>query len=405
MAVSGQSQTLISLSIRATEYTVGKAGPASMPGKLPPSSGYTYAVELSADEAIAAGATTVTFSKPLVHGNHERKVGRAVTHVALVAFLGLLDAANRAHVSYVGMGQFADVRYAHQEAGSWVVAHLTTGGSGDSFAWTSIAVDSSNQVHACYFTDARWPGHVPNTLQYRLLTGSTRGTIGDDGVNGDYGRYNSLAVGGGAHVTFHDNVGKDLRHATNASGAWVVTTVDSDGDVGTYTSLAVDGGGKLHVSYHAAGGAGDLKYATNASGAWVVSTVDSAGFVGEYSSLALDAAGKVHIVYYDTANGDLKYATNASGAWVATVVDSAGDAGLWTAMKLDSSGKAHVSYYDATNRDLKYATNAFGAWITTVVDGEGDVGAYSSLALDSAGRAHISYHDATHAALKVADNQ
>jgi hypothetical protein len=34
-----------------------------MPAALPPSSGYTYAVELSADEAIVAGATKVQFSQ------------------------------------------------------------------------------------------------------------------------------------------------------------------------------------------------------------------------------------------------------------------------------------------------------------------------------------------------------
>jgi RHS repeat-associated protein len=53
------------LTIRATEYTVGEDGPERMPAELPPSSGYTYAVELSADEAIAAGAKSIEFSQPL----------------------------------------------------------------------------------------------------------------------------------------------------------------------------------------------------------------------------------------------------------------------------------------------------------------------------------------------------
>src|SRR5262249_45871012 len=44
------------LHVRATEYTVGTAGPSAMPGALPPESHYTYAVELSVDEALAAGA-------------------------------------------------------------------------------------------------------------------------------------------------------------------------------------------------------------------------------------------------------------------------------------------------------------------------------------------------------------
>jgi len=59
------TQPLTSLSVRATEYTVGAPGPAAMPGDLPPTSGYTYAAELSADEAIAAGAVQVEFSQPV----------------------------------------------------------------------------------------------------------------------------------------------------------------------------------------------------------------------------------------------------------------------------------------------------------------------------------------------------
>ncbi len=61
----GSTQPMTMLNVRATEYTVGANGPNAMPGELPPSSGYTYAVELSADEAIAAGAKDVLFSSPI----------------------------------------------------------------------------------------------------------------------------------------------------------------------------------------------------------------------------------------------------------------------------------------------------------------------------------------------------
>lgn len=61
----GSTQSLSTLNIRATEYTVGDTGPQAMPAALPPSSGYTYAVELSADEAIAANASAVSFNQPL----------------------------------------------------------------------------------------------------------------------------------------------------------------------------------------------------------------------------------------------------------------------------------------------------------------------------------------------------
>jgi YD repeat-containing protein len=60
----GTSKPVESLTVRATEFTVGKNGPRAMPASLPASSAYTYAVELSADEA---GGADVKFSKPVYH--------------------------------------------------------------------------------------------------------------------------------------------------------------------------------------------------------------------------------------------------------------------------------------------------------------------------------------------------
>ncbi len=63
--LDGTTVVTPTLRLRATEYTVGEFGPKRMPATLPETSGYTYAVELSADEAIAAGARSVEFSQPL----------------------------------------------------------------------------------------------------------------------------------------------------------------------------------------------------------------------------------------------------------------------------------------------------------------------------------------------------
>lgn len=62
---NGTTQALTTITVRATEYTVGPQGPAAMPAALPPTTAYTYATELGIDEAVAAGATNVTFSQPL----------------------------------------------------------------------------------------------------------------------------------------------------------------------------------------------------------------------------------------------------------------------------------------------------------------------------------------------------
>ena len=63
----GSIQPLASFAVRATEYTVGPQGPEAMPAPLPTNSAYTYAVDLSVDEAIAAGAIRVEFSQPVVN--------------------------------------------------------------------------------------------------------------------------------------------------------------------------------------------------------------------------------------------------------------------------------------------------------------------------------------------------
>ena len=52
---NGTSTPLDTMDVRITEFTVGDAGPAAMPLALPPTSRYTYAFDITADEAIAGG--------------------------------------------------------------------------------------------------------------------------------------------------------------------------------------------------------------------------------------------------------------------------------------------------------------------------------------------------------------
>jgi hypothetical protein len=65
--VDGTRVPLATLAVRATEYTVGSDGPKRMPAALPSNTGYTYAVELSVDAALEAGAVSVEFDQPVIH--------------------------------------------------------------------------------------------------------------------------------------------------------------------------------------------------------------------------------------------------------------------------------------------------------------------------------------------------
>jgi len=74
-------QTLTAGTVRSTEYTVGATGPAAMPGTLPEASAYTLAYEASIDEAVAAGASGVSFNIPVsayVENFYEAPVGAIV---------------------------------------------------------------------------------------------------------------------------------------------------------------------------------------------------------------------------------------------------------------------------------------------------------------------------------------
>jgi RHS repeat-associated protein len=114
-----------SLHIRATEYTVGAGGQQAMPGSLPPTSGYTYALELTADEALQAGATRVTFSPALAFyvenflnfpvggavpaGYYDRKLGAWVAseNGRIVRVLSV-DGSGRAELDVTGSNTPAD---------------------------------------------------------------------------------------------------------------------------------------------------------------------------------------------------------------------------------------------------------------------------------------------------------
>lgn len=61
----GSTQPLTSMTVRATEMTVGDAGPDAMVGPLPFGTLYTYAVDVTVDEAEAVGATRIDFDQPV----------------------------------------------------------------------------------------------------------------------------------------------------------------------------------------------------------------------------------------------------------------------------------------------------------------------------------------------------
>jgi RHS repeat-associated protein len=65
----GSRQATSTLTVQQTEFTVGSGGHQAMPAPLPPSSAYTYAVDMSITEMRNNGAIGVEFSAPVWHYN------------------------------------------------------------------------------------------------------------------------------------------------------------------------------------------------------------------------------------------------------------------------------------------------------------------------------------------------
>ena len=129
-------------------------------------------------------------------------------------------------------------------------------------------------------------------------------------------------------------------YLSNASGSWAVELVATDSAFHS-TSIAVDASGKAHVAYYHF--ASDLEYATNASGSWVSTTIDSDGDVGRACEIAVDSQGFLHIVYQDRTIGtQAKYASNKTGAWDSYILKSAKSGDM--AIAIDSTDKIHVTF-------------------------------------------------------------
>lgn len=131
-----------------------------------------------------------------------------------------------------------------------------------------------------------------------------------------------------------------LRLATSANGTtWSFTdlqTVTGSSDDFDGFSAAIDSANKIHLSYYKEAGPDiytdghNLIYATNASGTWQFTTIQSSSVeerTGQVTRIDVDSTNKAHIVYivwnelnqitFDYTE-KLIYATNASGSWTFT---------------------------------------------------------------------------------------
>lgn len=246
------------------------------------------------------------------------------------------------HVSYYSQ-LMHDIKYATDASNVWEVQFL---GLSTPDAHSAIAVDSGNHAHIA---------STNGTLQYSTnASGSLVTTVAKDASDNDIqaDRVYSILVSADQVYVLHADAG-NICLASNATGSWVQETIGASSSTDMPAAAALDASRALHVAW-LDGTA--LKYATNASGAWVVSTADtltqSAGFS---VCIAAASASDVSIYYYNPEGGSIDIAGYDGSSWQVQSLYSVANVSC-SAVALDSVGAVYMVYTDTTG-NLKVVTD------------------------------------------------
>jgi hypothetical protein len=224
-----------------------------------------------------------------------------------------VDSSGNAHISYNwDRGSHGDLKYAKWTGSSWYITLAEQGATGTIGRYSAIALDSSGNPHISYYNStsgylrlkyASWnPLHTPYPFDTTPLE------LGS-------GPYSSIAVDSSdnIHVSYYYRISSSsgyLKYAkwSSPSGPWTYTPVDqTSGNLGKYCSIALDSNGNPHISYRDVTYI-KLKYAMWTGSAWSIEDVDPTADVGTLGAIALDSCNNPYISYYDYTNNLIKCA-------------------------------------------------------------------------------------------------
>jgi len=287
-----------------------------------------------------------------------------------------IDELDKVHICYTSSdGDNGELKYATNSSGSWETIVIQAS-SGISIKKDSLSTDSSNKAHIAYLFRSMTGDAYPLNLQEIKYATNLSGTWVTTSIDSISDYITGLGVpilkidsSNNVHIIWADMEAKEIKYATNSSGSWMITSVDSlNPPLIHYISVqSMDIGStdKIHLVYKDWDPVGSeyLKYAANTSEGWTINTVETLGCPGGFS-VATDLSDKVHISCSDPL-GYLKYATNTSGDWAINTVDNDPSKGIDLiietvdpAIAVDLTGNIHISYQGRFgDRRLKYATN------------------------------------------------
>ncbi|MDD4983971.1 MAG: hypothetical protein PHH82_04010 [Candidatus ainarchaeum sp.] len=291
----------------------------------------------------------------------------------------------------------SNLRHAYYSSGSWTIANI--GAYNPQYIWACM--DPSDNLHVSYY-DLTSANRDMRYLKWTDATSSWQAspTIVDQShtVIGQYSSIASDSSGnlGLAYLDYYSTSAVDDLYYAYYNGSWATTGIDvnaSEKD-GYNTAIVFDSSGFAHIVY-CDNTNYDLKYATNSSGSWVISRVDTSDVCwGNGVGLAIDTSDNLYACYWDRGGNftqDLKFAYY-NGSWSTETAASTDVVGKYCSIDVNSSGVPHISHFNDTDNTLEMAYKVESTWYTEVVDTNSNSGIYgTSLKIDADNNVHIGY--------------
>lgn len=199
------------------------------------------------------------------------------------------------------------------------------------------------------------------------------------------------------HIVYFDALSNgQVAHAVKLGGVWTFDVPAPVADAFRNPVVAIDAAGHVHVAYfaHIPNGllSGDLRYVTNATGSYVMETVDTVSDVRYEPSIFVDTTGVVHLSYSDSTSGEQRYARREQGVWKKEDVDQS--ATLGGESQIDAKDPAAPTLvYNQTFQNLHVTVRGAAGWSKTLIYNTGFPGIGLSFDLDDSGHRHYAHFD------------
>lgn len=301
-----------------------------------------------------------------------------------------LDSKNKPQLIF--FRQNHDLIYAYKDSEGWQEEYITNSGGGAyDLNHGSLAIDSQDQPHICYFD------YNTHTVNYVTRNGAGWKI---EVADGDYfkgysrGTFCKIALDSknNPHLIYLDEIWGKIIYTSRKEGIWNKEDVTGAGFSPWYAysgfSLTIDSADNPHFIFVSMGGSSEfplwiLNYGHWNGSQWTVQPVDEHG--GGPISLATDSLNTPHISY---GGSERQYAIWDEPGWIIEPVYYWN--GGTTSLAVDSQDHPHITFQcgDGANTGLKYANKNETEWVVENVNSNG-IG-YCYLDLDSLDKAHIS---------------